>query len=549
MSTTATETPSATPLQKVSVLTLAGMVVGSMVGGGVFTLPSGFGSATGVFGALIAWTIAGFGMLMLAFVFQTLALRKPELDNGIYVYAQAGFGNYAGFNAAWGYWASNVVGNVFFMTFAMASIGAFVPGLGQGNTVLAVLLGSLGVWIFHILISRGVRQAAVINRIVTIAKLVPILVFVVIAAVSFDAGIFTDNFWGGDAHTAGSLFDQVTDTMLITTFVFLGIEGASVYSRMARRREDVGRATILGFVSTLALFASVTLVSYGVLPQKDLASAKEPSMGVVLESVVGSWGATFIDIGVIISVLGAYLAWTLLNAEVLYTPARTEVMPRILAKENANRTPIVALIVTNVSVQLFLLLVLVVDNALTFMLSLDTALTLVPYLLAAAYALKLTLTGETYDGAEAAGRRKQRVVAAIAVVYSLYLLYAAGPEFLLLGCIVYAPGTLLYLVARRERGSGLRRRDLHPGRGRGVRAALGTGDPRRDPHRDRRREGLTPWARWSCTPRYRWMASSRTTTTCPDRCSTGSPAVTSPWTTADSSRCHRRRTTTPGPTG
>jgi len=450
MSTTATETPSATPLQKVSVLTLAGMVVGSMVGGGVFTLPSGFGSATGVFGALIAWTIAGFGMLMLAFVFQTLALRKPELDNGIYVYAQAGFGNYAGFNAAWGYWASNVVGNVFFMTFAMASIGAFVPGLGQGNTVLAVLLGSLGVWIFHILISRGVRQAAVINRIVTIAKLVPILVFVVIAAVSFDAGIFTDNFWGGDAHTAGSLFDQVTDTMLITTFVFLGIEGASVYSRMARRREDVGRATILGFVSTLALFASVTLVSYGVLPQKDLASAKEPSMGVVLESVVGSWGATFIDIGVIISVLGAYLAWTLLNAEVLYTPARTEVMPRILAKENANRTPIVALIVTNVSVQLFLLLVLVVDNALTFMLSLDTALTLVPYLLAAAYALKLTLTGETYDGAEAAGRRKQRVVAAIAVVYSLYLLYAAGPEFLLLGCIVYAPGTLLYLVARRE---------------------------------------------------------------------------------------------------
>ena len=154
-------------IPKVSVLTLAAMVVGSMVGGGVFTLPQSFGSATGVLGALIAWTIAGLGMLMLAFVFQSLAVRRPDLDSGIYIYAQAGFGNYCGFNAAWGYWASNVVGNVFFMVFAMASIGEFVPGLGQGNTVLAVLLASAGVWTFHVLIARGIRQAAALNRIVT----------------------------------------------------------------------------------------------------------------------------------------------------------------------------------------------------------------------------------------------------------------------------------------------------------------------------------------------------------------------------------------------
>ncbi len=435
---------------KVGVLTLAAMVVGSMVGGGVFTLPSGFGSATGVLGALIAWTVAGLGMLMLAFVFQSLALRRPDLDNGIYVYAQAGFGPYAGFNAAWGYWASNVVGNVFFMVFAMASIGEFVPGLGDGDTVLAVLVASAGVWVFHALIARGVRQAATINRIVTVAKLLPILVFIVIVLVSFEAGTFADNFWGGDEHTVRSLFSQVTDTMLVTTFVFLGIEGASVYSRLARRREDIGRATILGFVSTLALFASVTLVSYGVLPQHDLADAKEPSMGAVLESVVGSWGATFIDIGVIISVLGAYLAWTLLNAEVLFAPARTEVMPHFLARENRHGTPITALITTNLSVQVFLLLVLVVDNALDFMLKLDTALTLVPYLLAAAYAAKLALTRETYDADDEPERRRQLVVAVLACVYSIFLLYAAGPEYLLLGCIIYAPGAILYAVARRE---------------------------------------------------------------------------------------------------
>ncbi|MFG1813491.1 basic amino acid/polyamine antiporter [Kribbella sp. NPDC049174] len=439
-------------VQKVSGLTLTGMVVGSMVGGGVFTLPKEFGEATGVLGAVIAWVVAGTGMLMLGLVFQSLAVRRPDLDSGVYIYAKAGFGNYAGFNSAFGYWASNVAGNVFFMVFTMTTLGTFFPRLGQGNTLLAVVLASAVVWLFHVLIARGVRQAAVVNRIVTIAKLVPILTFIVIVAVSFEAGTFADNFWGGDERSVRSVFDQVKETMLVTTFVFLGIEGASVYSRFARRREDVGRATILGFVSVLAVFASVTLVSYGVLPQADLANAEQPSMGSVLESVVGPWGSTFVSIGVIISVQGAYLAWTLINAEVLYMPARGDVMPRFLTRENVHATPIAALLSTTAAVQLFLLLVLVVDDALDFMLKLDTALSLVPYLLAAAYALKLTITRQTYTPADEPERRRQRAVAAVAVVYSIFMLYAAGPKYLVLAAIVYAPGTLLYLVARREQG-------------------------------------------------------------------------------------------------
>ena len=175
-----------------------------------------------------------------------------------------------------------------------------------------------------------------------------------------------------------SLFDQVTDTMLVTTFVFLGVEGASVYSRFARRREDVGRATLLGFLSVLAIFASVTMVSYGVLPRAELANTHPPSMAAVLQSVVGPWGGTFISVGVIISVQGAYLAWTLINAEVLYIPATTGVMPKFLARNNKNHTPIAALITTNVAVQALLVTVLFVHDALDFMLALDTALSLIP---------------------------------------------------------------------------------------------------------------------------------------------------------------------------
>jgi arginine:ornithine antiporter/lysine permease len=447
-----TTTRSRTGTRGVSVLTLTALVVGSMVGGGIFTLPGEFGEATGVYGTIIAWTISGTGMLMLGLVFQWLALRRPDLDSGIYVYAQDGFGSYAGFNAAFGYWASNIAGNVFFMVLTMTTLGEFLPGLGQGDTVLAVALASAGVWLFHYLIARGVRQATMVNRIVTAAKLLPILVFIVIVLIAFEAGTFEDNLWGGEEHTFGALWDQVSQTMLVTTFVFLGIEGASVYSRLARRREDVGRATLLGFVSVLAMFASVTLVSYGVLPRHDLAEAEQPSMGAVLESVVGDWGRDFVNVGVIVSVLGAYLAWTLINAEVLSMPARTKVMPRFLARDNPHGTPILALLTTSVAVQLLLLLVLVVDNALDFMLKLDTALSLVPYLLAAAYALKLTIV-EDAGSFEPGERSRQRWVALLAVAYSILLLFVAGPEYLLLACIVYAPGTLLYLVARREQAA------------------------------------------------------------------------------------------------
>ena len=104
--------------------------------------------------------------------------------------------------------------------------------------------------------------------------MLPILTFIVIAAIAFKADVFADNFWGGEeGYSLSAIWDQATGTMLITVFVFLGIEGASVYSRMARKREDVGRATVIGFLSVLSVFALVTMVSYGVMPQGELAAS------------------------------------------------------------------------------------------------------------------------------------------------------------------------------------------------------------------------------------------------------------------------------------
>jgi arginine:ornithine antiporter/lysine permease len=438
-----------TTAQKLTFATMTAMVVGSMVGAGVFSLPARFARETGIAGALIAWVVAGTGMLMLAFVFQTLAVRKPELDAGVYAYAKAGFGEYLGFFSAFGYWASACVGNVTYWVLIMSTVGALVPALGDGDTVLAAALSTVGIWVFYLLIRRGVKDAAIINRIVTIAKVIPILVFVLLALFALDPQVFADNWSGGDY---GSLFEQVRGTMLVTVFVFLGVEGASVYSRHAKRREDVGRATVLGFLCVFSVFASVTIVSYGILPYTEIADLRQPSMAGVLEAAVGDWGKVFVSIGLIVSVLGAYLAWTLMAAEVLFVAAKDDDMPRFLKRVNpVTDVPGSALLLSTLLVQVMLVVTLFSEDAFGFALDLTSALTLIPFLLAAAYALKLVLTRETY-AEQAQGWTRELVVGALATLYTAFLLFAAGTKFILLSFIIYAPATILFVMARREQG-------------------------------------------------------------------------------------------------
>ncbi|MGH1527176.1 basic amino acid/polyamine antiporter [Leifsonia sp. L25] len=434
---------------KLSMLTMTGMVVGSMVGAGVFSLPRRFAQETGVAGALIAWTIAGVGMLMLAFVFQLLANRKPTLDAGVYAYAKAGFGEYLGFFSAFGYWASASVGLVFYWVFIMSTIGAVVPAFGDGDTILAIAISSAALWGFFLLIRRGIKEAAAINRIVTVAKVVPIIVFILLALFVLKPDVFAAN-WGG-ADYAGSLFDQVRNTMLVTVFVFLGVEGASTYSRHAKRRQDVGRATILGFVSVFAVFASVTIVSYGVLPMGEIAKLRQPSMAGVLEAAVGPWGAWFVSIGLIVSVLGAYLAWSLMAAEVLFVAAKDHDMPRFLARSNSQDVPTAALLLTALFVQAVLVIIYFANDALNLALDLTSALTLIPFFLAALYALKLVTTRETYVQ-EPRGWGRDLVVTILATIYTAFLLFAAGLTFVLLSFIIYAPATILFVMVRREQG-------------------------------------------------------------------------------------------------
>ncbi len=163
--------------QKLPLSSLTAMVIGSMVGAGIFNLPGRFATATGPFGALIAWAIAGAGMYMLARVFQALAERRPDIDNGVFAYAKAGFGDYMGFLSAFGYWLGSCLGNTFYWVLISTTLGRFFPQIfGDGTSVGAIVVSLIGVWAFHFMILRGVKEATFVNKIVTVAKIVPIIV-------------------------------------------------------------------------------------------------------------------------------------------------------------------------------------------------------------------------------------------------------------------------------------------------------------------------------------------------------------------------------------
>ncbi|CAM3705271.1 arginine-ornithine antiporter [Pseudomonas synxantha] len=430
---------------------LVALVVGSMIGGGIFSLPQNMAASADVGAVLIGWVITAIGMLTLAFVFQTLANRKPDLDGGVYAYAKAGFGDYMGFSSAWGYWISAWLGNVGYFVLLFSTLGYFFPIFGEGNTPAAVIGASVLLWAVHFLVLRGIKEAAFINLVTTVAKVVPLLLFVLIAVFAFKLDIFTADIWGVKNPDLGSVMNQVRNMMLVTVWVFIGIEGASIFSSRAEKRSDVGKATVIGFITVLLFLMLVNVLSLGIMTQPELAKLQNPSMAAVLEHVVGHWGAVLISVGLIISLLGALLSWVLLCAEIMFAAAKDHTMPEFLRKENANHVPVNALWLTNAMVQVFLVITLFSASTYLSLIYLATSMILVPYLWSAAYALLLAVRGETYENA-LKERKKDLFIGAVALIYAIWLLYAGGTKYLLLSALLYAPGAILFAKAKRELG-------------------------------------------------------------------------------------------------
>lgn len=449
-------------VKKLAIPALSALVVGSMIGGGIFSLPSQMARAAAPLPMIIGWIVSGLGMLTLAFCFQSLATRFPEIDGGPYGYAKHGFGNYIGFCSAIGYWIGAWIGNVAFLVLFMSSLGTFFPIFEGGNGTASIIVASLILWVVHFLVLRGVTEAAGMNVIVTIAKIIPLATFVIIGCWYFKLDIFTADLWGTatqvtqdgaqSATPLGSTLSQIMALMLITVWVFSGVEGASIFSERAKKRSDVGKATVIGYLFVLGLLILVNVLSYGVVPQSELSKLKDPSLGGVFAHLVGPWGAKFVSIGLMISLIGVFLSWVLLSTEILRIPALEGIVPTRIGQLNPQGTPTVALWMTNICVQVLLITTLFSEKTYQFLILLASGVILIPYMWVAFFQLKSVFCPTEQTNSRKPTRPLDLMIGLLGSAYSLWLIYAGGLVYLLGSMTAYLCLTGLFVVARRQAG-------------------------------------------------------------------------------------------------
>ena len=426
---------------------LTAFVIGSMIGAGVFSLPQNMAAVASPAAVMIGWTITGVGMIFLAMSFQILSLLKPNINSGVFGYAQAGFGDFVGFCSAWGYWLSAMLANVSYLVIVFSTLGMFFDKpdhviFGMGNTWQSIVGASVLLWLVYASVRRGVQTAATINAITTVAKLIPLVLFIFVTLIAFKWHTFTFDFTGLEFGPQHDLLSQVKSTMLITVWVFIGVEGAVIVSSRARNRRDIGRATILGLLTALVIYVFVTLLSMGVISTPELAKFQNPSMAIVLEHVIGPWGSIIIGCGLLVSVSGAFLSWTVLATEAPLLAAQNNMFPKSYAKENNAGTSIKALNLTIICIQISLFAVIYAGGTYNSLLIIASEMILVPYFLVAAYTLKLAIKNKN--------RGLLLFIGLGATIYGIWLLYASGLSHLLLASLLYLPGLYFFIKVKKE---------------------------------------------------------------------------------------------------
>lgn len=429
--------------KKIGLLSLTALVLSSMIGSGIFSLPQNMAEVAGAEALIIGWIITGIGIIFLGLSFFFISRLRPDLDGGIYTYAREGFGDLVGFLSAWGYWLCATIGIVGYLVVAFEGIGSFTDSenfvlFGQGNTLASFIGASIIVWLVHALVSSGVKEAATVNLVATFVKVFPLVLFIGLAIWFFKGETFSQDVKA--TALENSVMDQVKNTMLITLWVFTGVEGASVLSAHAKKKSDVGLATVLGILIALALYVAITVLALGVLPRETIAAMSNPSMAGILEAMIGSSGKILITVCLIVSVLASYISWTMYSAEVPYRGSKNGAFPKILDKLNHNNVPINSLWFTGFVVQFCLFLVLLTGKSYNALLLISTSMILVPYFLIGAYLVKLSFSQSSAWYIKLTG--------IIASVYGLWIVYAAGLDYLLLSVLLYVPGIGLFLYSR-----------------------------------------------------------------------------------------------------
>lgn len=440
--------------QKLGLIALVAIVVSSMIGSGVDSLPQNMAETSALGPVIIAWLISGFGMFFIAKTFMVLSDVRPDLQSGIYMYAREGFGPLSAFVVAWGYWLMVMFSNVAFAVMVMDTLDYFIPGeFTGGNNLPSIIGASILIWGFHTLVLGGTKMAGVFNTVGTFMKLIPLVVFVGVVTYFLDYSQLTSDIWGQQTGTGakplGSVLSQTLSPMYVALWCFIGVEGAVALSGRAMSKKDVGRATFIGFLLGLLICMTVSVLPFSVLTQEALSIIPNPSTAGVMKHLTGDWGEWLINIGVLISILTSWLAWTMICAEIPQVAGRNGTFPKIFATENTKGAASVALWVSSGIMQCMVLMVYFSRDAWLTLLGISAICVLPAYFASAAYLTKICFNGE-YRQHHTLGLRLALVSSLIGAGFCLFMLYASELKYVAMTPLLLTLGLPLFFLARKQ---------------------------------------------------------------------------------------------------
>ena len=414
--------PSQTLKRELGLGAATAIVVGNMMGSGIFTSPQTLAQVANPYTNMWAWVITGTGSVMLALSFANLGTLYPETGGPI-VYVDKAYGKFMAFLVAWTFWIGSWIGNAAIITAIIRYVTVFFPGIATNNLV-SFLISSGILWLFTFINCLGVKQAGYIGIISTILKLAVIVVFVIVAIIGFEP-TYLKTYSSESVRGLSSLPAAIA----VTLWSFIGIESASISGGEIKNPEvNIKKSTFLGTAFVAVIYLVISILAMGSLPQGELAASSAPLATIINQITGATWGGGFIALGIIISATGALSGWVLTTARLSFAAGEDGIFPNFFAKVHPRyQTPYTSLIITGICTNLILILnyVSTLTAAFDFMVNLATLSFIPAYALTTGAEIILTLK---HKPAHIGGFIWKNIRQLLAFAYTIYIIYGSGAE-------------------------------------------------------------------------------------------------------------------------
>jgi len=435
---------SPTSIKKIGLWTSTSLVIGNMIGAGVFLMPSALASYGGI--SLIGWVFSAGGAIFLALLYGKLSKKMPTGDGGPYAYTRKGFGDFPGFLVAWGYQVSTLATNA---TIAVSFVGAmslFIPVLGT-SAIAAVLTALSSIWLLTWINTLGVRAGGKVQLITTILKLAPLFL------IAFGGLFFIKFEYFTPFNLSGvSSFQAITATAAMTLFAFLGIESATIPSGAVDNPEKtIPRATMIGTLITTVVYILGTFSVLGTVSPLELQTSVTPFADAA-EIMFGESSKYWVGVGVAISAFGALNGWILIQGQIPMAIAKDKLFPSIFAKQNKKGAPAMGIIISSVFVSLLVGMNYTkgLVEQFEFLVLLTTTTILVPYLFSAGSLIILYAEEKLLN---TKGWINTIFIGMGAFLFSLWAIAGTGQESVFWGFLLLLASIPLYIwmVIKRQK--------------------------------------------------------------------------------------------------